>query len=66
MARDAVSLRLAFYLLQPYLPGELRFCDIRLPETRELRARLARAMESQDFVTTTTGSKGACWSDRSV
>jgi lipopolysaccharide biosynthesis protein len=29
--------------VQPHLPGELGFCDIRLPETRELQARLARA-----------------------
>ena len=28
---------------QPHLPGELGFYDLRLPETRELQARLARA-----------------------
>ncbi len=34
---------------QPHLPGELGFYDLRLPETRELQARLARSYGISGF-----------------
>lgn len=53
---------------QPKIPADLGFYDLRLPETRELQAKMAREAGIEGFCYSITGleTENSCWSVRSM